>query len=519
MAGFFDALSDFFLGLLSGDPQAVHLRKQLKGLAHTIADYKPAVYNKNDQTLTPGLAASWFQLYQLLAPLSDLFSKTIGQSDRVLAELSLNNLLETVLDGEIAERRLNLSYASLSSRFSNAGNVDQEAVVVGQEFGSLINDIRRQDNAKWQQDFSALVRLRHLAGQSWAAFFAHFGYDLSTIGLKSATFRSAPADEALPELIDAYYLVGQLELGSGVEALIGLLLEKVSPSKAAENRQKVGKILEKVRDLLSGPCSASLTLTLIRLIKKDPDYVPDVLNLKERFVSDYANTLSEHFSSDRERALRERSESTLERDIEALFEGARLLPFHNYGSETNEKLNKVGLPALTWVKPLEVLRSFAYTVLRTNYLAAIKKVVLGGIFASKDWQESLSNDMYAAERIASTLEAFDASLAEEGKTTLVSLEKYLTGQVPPSATARQLVDRINHNASGVLESEVLVLGSLCRRVQEILNDYKAPNPHQVTNIKGLGGSAQRELIEALITGYNKSAQALKVLGHFVVVKP
>ena len=387
MAGFFDAISDFFLGLISGDPETVRLRKQLKGLLQAVAEYKPAVYSKATETLLPGFAQSWLTLYQLMAPLSDLFSKTIGNPDRVAAEAARHWLLEAALEGNLPDRRVDLGYAALTARFASASNVDQEAIAVGQEFSALVSDVRRQDNSKWQQDFSSLYRLRHLAGNSWAGFFEHFGYDLATLGLKSPSFRPAAADEALPELIDLYYVVGQLELGAGVEVLTGLLLEKASPSKAAENRQKVGKILVRLRDLLQGPCSSGLLLHLIQLIKKDPDFVPDVLPIKEHFVEDYATSLTERFSSDRERALRERNESSLEKDILAVFGGSKLLELTYYSAATNEKLSAVGLPSLTWVKPLDTLRSFAYAVLKTAYLASVKKVVLNGIFSSKDWQE------------------------------------------------------------------------------------------------------------------------------------
>ena len=518
MAGFFDAVSEVFLGLLGGDPQAARARKRLKELAAAVAEFKPAVYSRQNDTVLPAMAQAWLQLYQLLTPLADLFSKTIGHPDRKSADLAQQWLIEAALDGNLPDRRVDLNYQALLARFSGAEDSEHEAALASQEFSALVGDIRRQDTEKWQKDLTSLYRLRFLVAHSYATFFRQFGFELSTLGVKSASFRAAPADEVVADLVDLYYLLSGLEITPGAEFLVGLLLEKASPSKAQENRQKVGKLIEKLRDLLRGACSAGVTLDLIRLIRKDPDAMPDVFASKERYIAEYANELANRFASDRDRALREQTDSGLERDLEALFPGTTLLELPHYSKDTNDRLNTAGLPALTWVKPLQILRSFAYAVLKTRYLDAVKLVVLNGFFEDKFWQSQLGTDLLAAEKIASVLEEFDASLNEEGKASLVSLEKYLSGQVAPSALSRQLVEKINRNASGVLEAQVRVLNSLTIRVLDILNDFKAPQPTQVTNIRGLAGKDQRDMMERLVSGYNKSAQVLKILKNFVVLK-
>ncbi len=518
MAGFFDAVTEFFLGILGGDPQSARARKRLRELATAVAEFKPPVYSRQNDTVLPALAQAWLQLYQLVTPLADLFSKTIGHSDRKIAELSQQWLIEAALDGNLPDRRVDLNYTSLLARFSASEDAEHEAALASQDFASLLNDLRRQDTDKWQKDLASLYRLRFLVAHSYAPFFRRFGFELATLGTKTPTFRPVAADELLPELVDLYYLLAGLEITPGAELLLGLLLEKASPSKAQENRQKVGKLIEKLRDLLRSACSAGVTLNVIRLVRKDPDVIPDAMVIKDRYVADYANVLSNRFASDRERALREQTDTGLEKDLAALFPDAHLLELPHYSQATNERLNAVGLPALSWVKPLQILRSFAYAVLKTRYLDAVKLVVLNGFFDDKLWQSQLGTDLLAAEKIATVLEEFDASLNEEGKATLVSLEKYFSGQVAPSALSRQLVEKINHNASAVLESQVRVLNSLSVRVLDVLNDFKAPQPLHVTNIRGLGGKDQRDMMESLVMGYNKSAQVLKILKNFVVVK-
>jgi len=342
-----------------------------------------------------------------------------------------------------------------------------------------------------------------------------FGYDASAA---SQQYHAVDGTEVLTDLLDLYFVAEGLDLGGGVERLLGLLLEKVGPAKAPENRRKTSAILGRVRDLSRGPCSPHLLLQLIRILERNPDAQPETQRFTERFIQTYAGTLAERFARDRDRALREQNESSLDADVAGLFGGTPLLPLAFYNEETSEQLTELGLPSLSAVKPLRILRSFCFSVLKTGYLDAVKLVVLNGFFSDKEWGQKLSDSLYASEEILARLEAFDQGMETDSKVGLPALEKYLSGKAPISSVPRAIVDKINRGALGVLEEEARVLSVLAQRVQEILNDYKVPQPQYVGNIKGLGGKDQRTMVERLINGYNKTAQLLRILKHFIVVK-
>jgi hypothetical protein len=257
---------------------------------------------------------------------------------------------------------------------------------------------------------------------------------------------------------------------------------------------------------------------LIRVLQRNPDAQPEVQRFPERYLQTFSGVLSEQFTRDRDRALREQSESTLEADIAGLFPGTPLLPLTIYNADTSQQLAEAGLPPLSAVKALQVLRTFCFVVLKTGYLDALKKVVLNGAFTDKDWGEKLSDSLYASEEVLAKLEAFDQGLEHDAKVGLPVLEKYLSGKAPVSSVPKALVDKLNRTAMAVLEEQAKVLSVLAVRVQEILNDYKSPQPQYVANIKGLGGKDQRPLLEALIGGYNRTSQLLRILKNFIVVK-
>jgi hypothetical protein len=515
MAGLFDNLADFIEGLFTSDPQALRAKRQLREQAEVLQEVRPAVFSSRSDQVLVGFAQSWGTVHALMAPLRDLFDKTLSHPDRKVQELSLGFLVESVLTGEIADRRLALTYETMKDRLARSGDPNQENAMLTSEFNSLFSELRRQDTEKTQKDFEGLFRLKALSGHSLVPLLNRFGYDAA---VAAQHYRAVDGASVLTELLDLYFVVEGLDLGTGVEQLLGLLLEKVGPQKAPENRRKTAAILEKMRNLSRGPCSPHLLLQLIRVLQRNPDAQPEIQRFPDRYIQVYSGSLSERFIRDRDRALREQSESSLEADIAALFSGTPLLSLEFYNAEASKQLTDAGLPPLAAVKALQILRSFGFSVLRTGYLDSVKKVVLEGFFTDKDWGQKFSDALYGAEEMLTRLEAFDHALDSDSKTGFAALEKYLSGKVPVSSVPRQIVDKINRQAMALLEEEARVLSVLAQRIQEVLNDYKSPHPEWVGNIKSLGGKDQRTLLESLIGGYNKTAQLLRILKHFIVVK-
>ncbi len=480
-----------------------------------LQNLNPPVYSARTEQVLPGFAQSWGSIHTQLQPLRDLFAKTLSHEDRKLQDLSLQFLVEQVLSGEISDRRLALSYESIKERLERSDDATKEMATVTAEFNSLLQDLRKQDSERVQKSFEGLYRLKALVDHSLVPLLQRFGYDAS---LSSQKYHAVEGVSLAAELLDLYFVVEGLDLGPEVEQLLGFLLERLSAQKAPENRKKTAVLLDRLRVLFRGPCSPPILMQLIRVVQTSPTVPLETQKFADRYVQNYSATLAERFARDRERALREQSESTLERDIAELFPGTPLLPLTHYTAETSTQLVDMGLPPLNAIKPLQILRSFCFSVLKAGYLDAVKKVVLNGIFNDKDWAKKLNDILFTAEQTLARLETFDASLETDTKIGLPALEKYLTGKAPVSSVPKALVEKLNRTAMTVLEDEAKVLTALAGRVQEILGDHKTSQPQYVSNIRIVGGKDQRFLVETLINGYNKTAQLLRILKHFIVVK-
>lgn len=518
MPGFFESISDFFFSLFSSDPNAARLRKQLRELQETVLGVRPTVWSKSSEEVLSAFPQSWYNLYGNLLPVYDLISKTVANTDKKIQTLSRQYLIESLLVGDIGARRADLSYESIKQKLTEAPSPDAAVSALNAQFNNLLTDIRRQDGESVNRDLGELMKLRNLATHNFQGFFKKFGYDLALYGKQNPKFHGIDGDSIITELLDLYYVIAGFEITVSMEKGLGLLLEKVSPSKAMDNLTKMRKFLDKIRDLMRGPCSPYLTLSLIKLIRKEPDLEPEASKIKDDFFHQYMDALAEKYAQDRDRALREFNENSLGDDIKILFPDGNLLVLEAYNEETSQKLMAAGLPPLSMVKAMQILRSFCYAVLKAYLLDCVKQVVLNGFFQDKEWAAKLSNSLYSCENTAARIEAYDHNLTLEGKNTLTALEKYLGSKAPMSNVPSQLVEKLNRGAQDLLEKEVNEIAQLALRIQEVLMDFKSPQPTNVTNIKGLGGQKHREIIQGLVEGYNKTAQLMRIMKHFVVIR-
>lgn len=518
MSNLFSDFADFIVGIFS-DPEARRLRKELKELHDNLQSVRPALYQKNTQAVLPGLAESYFNLYQLMYPLYDLFSKTLNSPDKKVRELSLNFLVESLLVGEITLRRSALQYEALKSRFASSSNPSLEINHVTTEFNNILSDIKKQNPTQVNQEITALFQLKNLVSHNFASFFKKFGYDIALFGKTQPRFIPLPGDDLLPELLDLYYILGGFSLTSSMEKGLFLLLEKVSPSKAQENEKKMEKVLQKMQNLLIGPCSPYILLNLIRAIRREPQFMPEMAKGDENFVGQYVKEMTDRFGKDRDRASREVHDSSVNKEVSALFgDATHLLSLENYSEEMNEKLLGAGLSSLAHIKPLRILKSYAQAVLKTFFLDRIKAVIVDAFFQDKEFANRLSTSLYSAEGLMGRIDAFDEALATEAKNGFAGMDKYLKNKGQNTASANKILEAIDKTASELLEHETNDIATLASRVAEVLMDYKSPQPKNITNIKGLGGKNNREIMQGLIDGYNKTVLFLKLMKHFVVLK-
>jgi len=93
MASVFEHLQDFFLALFSRNPEEAEKRRALRTLAEKLRLVQPPLYRRSGAQLLPAFGYNLLQLSYLLAPLVELFNKTLYGEDALLAERFRQNSL------------------------------------------------------------------------------------------------------------------------------------------------------------------------------------------------------------------------------------------------------------------------------------------------------------------------------------------------------------------------------------------------------------------------------------------
>ena len=86
MASVFEYLQDLFFAFFSRNPQEAEKRRALRSLAEKLRQVQPALYRRSTGHLLPAFGYNLLQLSYLLAPLAELFNKTLYGEDARLAE-------------------------------------------------------------------------------------------------------------------------------------------------------------------------------------------------------------------------------------------------------------------------------------------------------------------------------------------------------------------------------------------------------------------------------------------------
>jgi hypothetical protein len=83
------------------------------------------------------LAEGFFQLYQILFPIHDIFVKTLHHPEKKLRDAYSHYVLENQFIGDIASRKQDLGYEEIKQKLLASQNIDIDIKKLNNDFESL----------------------------------------------------------------------------------------------------------------------------------------------------------------------------------------------------------------------------------------------------------------------------------------------------------------------------------------------------------------------------------------------
>jgi hypothetical protein len=518
------AIKRFFATIFISDPKEKARRLGLKQVYAKLALTRPVFYRPSQNQVLTGFAQSLFTYTSLLRPIRDIILRTIGTQDVRLSQKFFDILVDDRLSPETREKKALFTYDGMKARLDASFNLSEDSSRLNRDFQSFMKTL----------DSPALVRAdRELRDIEGLVDICRHDYDrllgLFDPGIDSENqnyrpeFSPVPAEMALPELLDLFYITANFSISPQMEEDVAILLERISPPGVdpAAQRRKLQKCVNAVNKILDLQLNAENLTALIQALKDDPSFQPEAAHSRASFLDAYKARLSNQFKTDHERILREKHENALGEEIIALFGDMPIIEVGGYNDENSELLARESPNSFTYVKPLRLFKTFAYSIFDTAIKDQIKRLLVEGYFDNKAFQNNLANVFYQCERAPERVMAFEQQISGSGRVSLVTLRRYIeeakhgrdvTGYID------KMADAINLAAREIIEDGTNLFGMLSDSLADLLNDIKKPQPELVTNIRTLGGNRNRELMQDLADACRKIHDFAQIMRNFTLVK-
>ena len=512
------AILEFFIQLFGLDDT----RREMKRIFAPIAHFKPPYYRFKNNIVMPGFAQDLYLFSQALKPLMDLADRTLAHPDLRVSRRFFDYLVEADLPPAELERKESFFYEGMKLRVENAVKADQEQEAVSRDFQRFLKDVEGLAAGSLNNELADVERFIDICRHDWERVLGFFdpGVNLEEVKYKP-DFQPCDGEQLLPELVDVNYLLSGFFFSPHLMRKVMCVFDRYAPASAASQAGRIEKMFATLNKVLQYRLSNESLMALIRLIKRDALFQPDLRREHMNYVEQYKQRLITQYDRDHERLLRERHESAVSKDIKDLLAGIDVVPVDAYEEDNDAYLRRETPHGFTHIKPLGILKTFVNGVFDQQIKETVKKILVEGYFDNKSFQNNLANILYQCDRTIGRITAFEESLRSNGRVSMSAVRRYVEEMrhgkdIMPFL--EKLVEEINLKAREICEDETGLFEMLGTTMGELLADYRKSSPDLVTNIRTLGGVRNKEYMAALVDGRRKIETFVRIMRNFAFVK-
>ncbi|HKL85159.1 MAG TPA: DUF5312 family protein, partial [Treponemataceae bacterium] len=323
------------------------------------------------------------------------------------------------------------------------------------------------------------------------AFKTHSG---QTTTVDNPSFKPLEVAEVIPQMMDLHYLFSRLDISKPILDLLGELEAKKQNVELTTNiTSRMERIFQALLYLIQKKISKENILGIIRLVKNDPDFVPEQPSLVVNHIEEYKQRLTEFFHSDSRKLLKEQQSNEIQVLINETFGNRALEKLTGYTDTTNQLLQEFTPFSLEWIKPLEIIKTFLVHFFMPHYRQFLHSIIVEGYFANRSLQSSFAASFSYCEYIPAKLREFEQLFEDNNSCSLKIMTGYLTELqkgMDFETPLRKMVENMNKHARELVQKSVTQLSEVFNFSLIIIEDNKKPLPDYITNIRMLAGSTK-----------------------------
>ena len=517
MSGLWQSVQDLVFSVFSSDQEEADRCRALRKLYQDLSGIKPAYIKRGGDVVLPGFASVIHNFAIALQPMCQILWQTLDNENENLGDRFRDALVEAHLPEPFRDRRSIYSYDAMVERLASFSSLDDEIRKLDQEFDAYTKQLGSQALASFDVEYTQLECLAAVCHHSLLRLLALFDPTIKT--QSRSNFQSAQAEGVENELLDFYFLISGLDLAQNVENNLSILLDRLGSAGSLESKGRTKRAVTRLDRMLKRQLSLAAIVNLIRVVRKDPYFVPESDRAVKTYLGTYRDRLKRQYGRDRDRIIREQRENSVTREIKSLFNDAELLELRGYEEETTRALHQDGYSTFSHIRALQLLKTFVALRFEHGMKEHVNKLMVEDYFDNKSFLTGLSNLFYGCSGTFESITEFEDSLDDGGRFSVAALQRFRERPgKQATATINKLVDQFNTRVGKLVEEGTNLLYSLANLLLEVINDFKQATPTHVINIKVIGGTKNREFIRALVLEYNETIKFIRVMKNFTILR-
>ncbi|MCQ2242307.1 DUF5312 family protein [Treponema sp.] len=513
-------ISDFLQSLFSpNSPESIQ-RQAVKRIENDLRVLAPNLYKGG--LIQPSFAETLRILFQNTEPILDLLSQTLCSNDLEVSRKFEEQLLLTGFSEEAKVTLEEFAYEKRKSGAMEAESITRYFEGEHRKLEKVIRELNSQEFIRIDTTLDRIKQLNDICRFSYVTALKIFDNGFSTKLDYVPDFQPLPPDLLESSLLDLYFVMADMDITNSVYNAVLALAKltkggSVSDSYASNLKDNFKKIQSIVKHVLT----KEVLMGLIRIAKKNCEFIPDRSVYKGNCRQKYADYLENRFRVDEARLKSEIQDATISNEINQIFGQIQLVPVNGYSKELDNQLRQSTPCSFLWITPMQLLKNFVKFYFIEHVKPLLNDIVIEGFFMNQSYKSEFSSAVFALNDVADRLEAFEAKFkrgAVYDEANITSLIRDSHKDSSFESTLKDMVDRVNKTAKEVVQTETTNVFQLYKKINDILVESKKPSSDVIQNLKVLMiSSRNRDNSDFMESQYGQWKVFLEIMKNYVII--
>lgn len=518
---FFQKLAIFFHSILNPTAEDTLQRQTMKKLESEIKQLAPDLYKNS--LIQENFAETLRQLFINTKDIADLLEETICSTDRDISMHFEEQLILTGFDKESIDILESLTYEKRKEGAREASSLTRFFENEHKQLEKVGKQMNTPEFRKIDIVLDKIKQLYDITRYNYVTALKIFDSGFSAAPGYLPEFQPIPPDLLESSLQDLYYVTADMDITNSLfNAVLALKKLKHGEKAATQSAETLKNSFRKIQGILKHYFTKETITCLIRLAKKNEDFVPDKGSYKGNSLQKYADLLENKFRVDENRLKGELQDEKISSEIQRMFEGIQMVPVAGYNAELNNQLIQSTPCSFIWVLPLQILKNFTREYFDKHIKPLLNNIVIEGFFNNPAYKSDFSSVVFACNDLSDRISNYEKKFQRSNDFD----EANITGLIHDSHkdkafenTLKELIDRINKYTKDFLQEEVSNIFALYKLINDLILESKKPTSDVISNLKVLMiSSRNKESSEFMEANFPIWQLFLEIMKNYVIIK-